>query len=134
MTAVAFISNLIGCCLAGEFTCKLNDSSFQFNDLAAYQKDHWSETQSALSNLHNSSPSTCWPSIHCMLGNFFTCRFFQNQLFPKILVRTLLECQTVWIQIRTNILSVLIWIQTVCKGYKQMTKVATSMGRVLGIS
>ena len=28
------------------------------------------------------------------------------------------ECQTVLIQIRTNILSVMIWVQTVCKGYK----------------
>ena len=32
-------------------------------------------------------------------------------------------CQTVWIQIRPD---VLIWVQTVCKGYQQMTKVATS--------
>ena len=32
-------------------------------------------------------------------------------------------CQTVWIQIRTDILSVLIWVQTVCKCYQQTTKV-----------
>ena len=32
----------------------------------------------------------------------------------------------VWIQIRTNILSVLTWVQTVCKGYQQMTKVISS--------
>ena len=32
----------------------------------------------------------------------------------------------VWIQIRTDILSVLIWVQTVCKGYQQRTKVAAS--------
>ena len=32
----------------------------------------------------------------------------------------------VWIQIRTDILSVLIMDQTVCKGYQQMTTVATS--------
>ena len=31
------------------------------------------------------------------------------------------ECQTVWIQIRTDILSVLICVQTVCKGYQQTT-------------
>ena len=30
----------------------------------------------------------------------------------------------------TDILSVLIWVQTVCKGYQQMTKVATSKERV----
>ena len=33
-------------------------------------------------------------------------------------------------QIRTDILSVLIWVQTVCKCYKQITKVAASIERV----
>ena len=56
--------------------------------------------------------------------------FFQNLLFQKIISGTLTECQTVWIQIRTDILSVLIWVQTVCKGYQQTTKVAASKGRV----
>ena len=42
------------------------------------------------------------------------------------------QCQTLWIQIRTNILLVLIWVQTVCKGYQQMTKGATSKERVNG--
>ena len=40
------------------------------------------------------------------------------------------ECQTVWIQVRPDILSGLIWVQTVCKGYQQMTKVATIWQRV----
>ena len=39
-------------------------------------------------------------------------------------------CQMVWIQIRTDSLSVLIWVQTVCNGYQQTTKVATSKERV----
>ena len=52
--------------------------------------------------------------------------FFQNRRFQKILSGTLSECQTVWIQIRTDILSVLIWFQTVCKAYQQTTKVTTS--------
>ena len=39
-------------------------------------------------------------------------------------------CQTVWIQIRPDILSGLIWVQTVCKGYQQITKVAPSEQRV----
>ena len=47
--------------------------------------------------------------------------FFQNQLFRKNLSGILSECQTVWIQIRPIILSGLIWVQTVCKGYQQMT-------------
>ena len=39
-------------------------------------------------------------------------------------------CQTVWIQIRPDILLGLIWVQTVCKGYQQITKVAPSEQRV----
>ena len=31
------------------------------------------------------------------------------------------ECQPVWIKIRPDILSGLIWVQTVCKGYRQTT-------------
>ena len=45
-------------------------------------------------------------------------------------VGTLSECQTVWIQIRTDILSVLIRVQTVCSGYQLRTKVAASKERV----
>ena len=69
-----------------------------------------------------------------MLGNFacFCCRlltFFQNLLFQKVLSGTLSQCQTVWIQIKTVILLILIWIQTVCKGYQQTTKVAAGKER-----
>ena len=35
-------------------------------------------------------------------------------------------CQMVWIQIKNDILSARIWVQTVCKGYQQTTKVAAS--------
>ena len=55
---------------------------------------------------------------------------FRNWLFQKILSGTLSECQMVWIQIRTDILSVPIWVQTVCNGYQHTTKVAASMKRV----
>ena len=47
--------------------------------------------------------------------------FFQNQLFRKILSGIPLACQTVWIQIRPDILFGLIWVQTVCKSYQQTT-------------
>ena len=62
----------------------------------------------------------------CRLGKFSTffllsADFFQNQLFRKILSRIPSECQIVWIQIRPDILSGLIWVQTVCKGYQQTT-------------
>ena len=38
-------------------------------------------------------------------------------------------CQTVWIQSRTDRMSVLIWVQTVCKGYQLTTKVTASKER-----
>ena len=43
-----------------------------------------------------------------------------------------MECQTVWIQIGTDILSVPIWVQTVCKGYQQTLKVAATKEKKLG--
>ena len=71
----------------------------------------------------------------CMQEEFFilllsSADFFQHSIFPKIISGTLSECQTVWIQIRTDATSVLIWIQTVCKCYQQTTKVAASKERV----
>ena len=71
----------------------------------------------------------------CMLGMFscFRCRllpFFKIIFFQKTLLEPLSECQTVWIQIRTDVLSVLIWVQTVCKGYHQTTQVAACKERV----
>ena len=62
----------------------------------------------------------------CMYVNFscFYCSLlsFQNKLSMS---GTPSEDQMIWIQIRTDILSVLIWVQTVCKGYQQMTKVTS---------
>ena len=37
------------------------------------------------------------------------------------------ECQTVWIQIRPNVLSGLIWVQAVCKSYQQTTLVVEEL-------
>ena len=69
-----------------------------------------------------------------MLCNFLyflsSADFFQNQLFRKILLGTLSECQMVWTQIRNDVLSVLICVQTACKGYQQTAKVAASKERV----
>ena len=52
--------------------------------------------------------------IFCRLLIFFKINFFEK-VFQKITS----ECQTVWIQIRPDIMSGLIWIQTVCIGYQQ---------------
>ena len=66
----------------------------------------------------------------CMLGNFacfFVAYGFILRLnFSKKISGIPSRCQTVWMEIRPDVLSGLIWIQTVCKGYQQMTKVATS--------
>ena len=40
----------------------------------------------------------------------------------KKIFQELSECQTIWTQIRTDVLSDLIWVQTVCKCYQQTTK------------
>ena len=71
----------------------------------------------------------------CKLGNFswFCCHlltFFSKLTFSKN--SFISECQAVWIQIRTDVLSVLIRVQTVsefAKGYQQTTKVAASKER-----
>ena len=47
--------------------------------------------------------------------------FFQNQLFQKVLSGIPSGCQTVWIQVRPEVLSGMIWVQTVCRGYQQTT-------------
>ena len=63
-----------------------------------------------LSSLLNSLHSDVLSSADC----------FQNQLFLKIISRIPSECQTVLILISPDVLSILIWAQTVCKDYQQM--------------
>ena len=48
-----------------------------------------------------------------LLGNF-SVNFFHYQILQQILSGIPFQCQTVWIQILANILSVLIWVQPVC--------------------
>ena len=65
--------------------------------------------------------------------NFFQNKLFsKNYFFQKILSETLSECQTVKIQIRTDILSVLIGVQTVCKCYQQTKKSPLAMKELKG--
>ena len=45
--------------------------------------------------------------------------FFEINFFEKFLQELPLECQTVWIQNRPDVLSGLIWVQTVCEGNQQ---------------
>ena len=50
-----------------------------------------------------------------------TTDIFKINFFEKFLLGIPSKCQTDWIQIRRDILSGLIWAQTVCKGYQQTT-------------
>ena len=64
--------------------------------------------------------------VSCILGNsgMLCCClliFFKINFLKKKLSGTLSECQTALVQI---------WVQTVCKGYQQTTKLAASKGRV----
>ena len=53
--------------------------------------------------------------------------FFQNHLFSKALSGIPPVYQTVGILIRADVLSGLIWVQTVCKGYRQTTQVSKEL-------
>ena len=66
----------------------------------------------------NSLPTRLFFMLFCRL-----LILFQNQLFRTILSRISSECLTVWIRIRPDILSGLIWVQTVCKDYQHTTLV-----------
>ena len=52
----------------------------------------------------------------CILDKFHACVNF----FQKNLSGTLPKCKLVLIHIETDILSFLIWVQTVCNGYQEM--------------
>ena len=71
----------------------------------------------------------------CLMGNFscflLITYFFQNQLFGKTLSGIPLECQRVWIQIRTDILLGLIWVETVCKRDQQRTLVGEELIKII---
>ena len=64
----------------------------------------------------NSSPPGKFFMLFCRLLFFFKINFFW-----KILSGIPPECQTDWIKIRPDILSDLIWVQSVCKCYQQTT-------------
>ena len=61
---------------------------------------------------------------------FFLEIFFFFKKKKKNLLGIPSECQTIWIKIRPDVLSGLIWVQSVCKGYQQTTIVATSGERI----
>ena len=102
----------------------------------ATNKSHWLKVQSRRFKNY----------IHCICEKVYFDQLLDFQILLLLFLHTLLlchtllfgcwifsipsRCQTAWIQIRPNILSGLIWVQTVCKGYQQTTKVAPSRQRV----
>ena len=64
--------------------------------------------------------------LFCLLLIFFKINFFEK-FFQQYH-----QCQTDWIPIRPDILSGLIWGQTVCKGYQQTTLVGKELRMLLG--
>ena len=60
----------------------------------------------------------------CMLGNFacilVVCWNFYRNFLKKILWNTI-SVKHIWIHFRPDILSGLIWVQNVCRGYQQTT-------------
>ena len=83
--------------------------------MASAQTDislHYSQTVSLVVNDTDQRPESSF------IGYDFSSAadFFQNQF-----------CQSVWIQIRPNFMSGLIWVQTVCNGYQQMTQVVKEL-------
>ena len=66
------------------------------------------------------------PSFLGIFSCFFVVSWFfsKSTFFRKILSGIPSECQTDWIQIRPDILSGLIGVQSLCKGYQQTTLLA----------
>ena len=50
----------------------------------------------------------------CLFHAFLSSANFQNQVFKRFFSRILFESQTVWIQIRPDVLSGLIRVQSIC--------------------
>ena len=61
----------------------------------------------------------------CIVRQLLFCTFvytcYTSHYNKRLLTYLPSECQTVWIQIRPDIMSGLIWVQTICKGYQQST-------------
>ena len=60
----------------------------------------------------------CWVIVNAF--DVFCWLFFKINFFQKNSLRKQSECQPVCILIRTDIFSVLIWVQTICKGHQKL--------------
>ena len=111
----------------------------------------WKKNQQTAKSLKNfpvgkelkSVKAKSWQQKNCfppavslrMLENFAcflsSADIFQNQHFVKILSKIPSECRTVWIQIRFDVLSGLIWVQTFCKCYQQTALAGEELSKLL---
>ena len=73
--------------------------------------DAWS-----LNNINVIYVFAYWGILYVSLSSVVIC-------FEKNILGITSACQTVWIQNRPDLLSGLIWVQTICKGHKQTTLV-----------
>ena len=79
-------------------------------------KKHWKRNSTkgcSVSLRINSLPTGIFPAF------LSSADVFRNHIFRHILSEIQLECQTVWIHIRPDVLSGLIWVQNVFKSYQQ---------------
>ena len=70
--------------------------------------------QAVLAHILRYVESACWVIFHDFLPS---ADFFKINLFKKSF-QVHYQCQAVWVQIRPDVLSGLIWVQTVCKDYQ----------------
>ena len=102
-------------CTESLSTPSLSNSNVHLNEGIMQSKGYSGPNLSQKSHVQNCfMPHISHTHVHL---NEAICRAtFQNQLLKKILSGIPSECQTVWIHIRPNILSGMIWVQTVCIG------------------
>ena len=119
-------------CMLGNFSCFSCHllTFFKINFYKKFFQEHCESVKKFRSRLGPNCLQRLSADDKSLLAFIVVCRLFHNYIFQKILSGTLSECRTVWIQIRTDIMSVLNWIQTVHKVYQQITNFATSKERV----
>ena len=118
MTVMKFSrTNLLNCFV---FCASLIKSTLRLKvELARLYAFFQKKKSHCYSQISHSFANVLYLSI-CMLGKY-SCFYFRLLTFFKIKFLKInhlgpqSECQTVWIQIKTDILLVLIWVQTVCK-------------------
>ena len=77
---------------------------------------------------------SCWDGSSTFFEKFFQEYHQSVKQFGSRTGQTFCQaCQTVWIQNRPDILPGLIWVQTVCKGYQQMTQGGKELDSYYGI-